>query len=306
MNLDSLRKALAARGLSAASMVPDSSGGRVEEASIQLAEVVEGERLEIIPVTPCQSHPDPLAFLDGIQRSEVVAYAGASPIIVAEIAVAVRERSGRRLHTVLEERRKIALARPSALARAGAVLAGLDVVTLPDDDPPHPVRDLVQAGHAVDRARGSLELAVGDRYRLRSDAWLVVDGALSESPRWSADNRMVGVSKSHSILPFDGDDLERYLRLPPGCRSSVYLPKTRALAPVYAWGLRLWPWEGKDLLHGLVRVEVAAANRSSEAADEVSQWLLAERAPMSLPDRRWDRLLYGIHSVEQYLRSRTA
>ncbi|HZB27737.1 MAG TPA: hypothetical protein VE282_04170, partial [Gemmatimonadales bacterium] len=242
--------------------------------------------------------------LDGVQRSEVVAYAGASPIIVAEIAAAVRERRGRRLHTVLEERRKIALARPPALARAGPVLDGLDLVTLPDDDAPHPVRDLVQAGHALDRSRGSLELTVGDGYRIRSDAWMVVDGALSESPRWSADDRMVAVSKSHSILPFDGDDLERYLRLPPGCRSSVYQPKTRTLAPVYAWGLRLWPWEGKDLLHGLVRVEVAAANGSSETADAISQWLLAERTPLSLPDRRWDRLLYGIYSVEQYLRCR--
>ncbi len=305
MNLDALRRGLAARGLSAASMVPDSSGGRVEEASIQLAKVVEGTRLEIIPVSACQSHPDPLAFLDGIQRSEVVAYAGASPIIVAEIAAAVRERSGRGLHTVLEERRKIALARPPALAKAGPVLDGLDLVTLPDDDVPHPVRDLVQAGHALDRHRGSLELTVGDRYRTRSDAWLVVDGALSDSPRWSADDRMVAISKSHSILPFDGDDLERYLRLPPGCRSSVYQPKTRTLAPVYAWGLRLWPWEGKDLLHGLVRVEVAAANGSSETADAISQWLLAERTPLSLPDRRWDRLLYGIYSVEQYLRCRT-
>jgi hypothetical protein len=306
MNLDPLRRALAARGLSAASMVPDSRGGRVEEASIQLARLVEGNQLEGLPVSACQSHPEPLAFLDGIQRSEVVAYAGASPIVVAEIAAAVRERRGRQLHTVLEERRNVALARPAALARAGAVLDPLDQVPLPDDDVAHPVRDLVQAGRALDRIRGALELAVGDRYRRRSDAWLVVDGALSESPRWSADDRMVAVSKSHSILPFDGDDLERYLRLPPGYRSSVYQPKTRTLAPVYAWGLRLWPWEGKDLLHGLVRVEVAAANGSSETADAISQWLLAERAPLSLPDRRWDRLLYGIYSVEQYLRSRTA
>jgi hypothetical protein len=306
MNLDPLRRALAARGLSSASTIADSSGGRVEEASIQLARLVEGSRLESLPVSTGHSHPEPLAFLDGIQRSEVVAYAGASPILVAEIAAAVRERRGRQLHTVLEERRGLALARPAALARAGAVLDGLDLVPLPDDDVPHPVRDLVQAARALDRTRGTLELAVGDRYRTRSDAWLVVDGALSESPRWSADDRMVAVSKSHSILPFDGDDLERYLRIPPGYRSSVYQPRTRSLAPVCAWGLRLWPWEGKDLLHGLIRVEVSPRNGTSETADAISQWLLAERAPLSLPDRRWDRLLYGIYSVEQYLRSKTA
>jgi hypothetical protein len=35
----------------------------------------------------------------------------------------------------------------------------------------------------------------------------------------------------------------------------------------------------------------------------LSRRLLAERAPLSTPDQRWDRLLYGIHSVETYLRA---
>ena len=93
-----------------------------------------------------------------------------------------------------------------------------------------------------------------------------VDGSLSVSPRWAEDPRMVAISKSHPILPFGGDDLEQYLRLPWAHRSSIYAPATRSLAPVRAWGLRLWPWEGKDLLHGLVRVEVAPANGSTEQA----------------------------------------
>ncbi|HSE67337.1 MAG TPA: hypothetical protein VLB12_10130 [Gemmatimonadales bacterium] len=37
--------------------------------------------------------------------------------------------------------------------------------------------------------------------------------------------------------------------------------------------------------------------------DELSRWILAERAPVSTPDSRWDRLLYGIRAVEEYLRS---
>ena len=114
---------------------------------------------------------------------------------------------------------------------------------------------------------------------------------------------MVAISKSHSILPFEGPDLEQYLRLPCGHRSSVYAPVTRSLAPVRAWGLRLWPWEGKDLLHGLVRVEVAPANESTQRANEISRWIMADRAPISAPDRRWDRLLYGMYSVEQYLKA---
>src|SRR3954447_267510 len=302
--LDSIRHALGGLGLTRASIVPEASGGRLEEACISLGRLVEGTTLEAVPLEPGSGTP-PLAFLDGVQRSEIVGYSGAAPLVVADIAAAVRERQGRRLHTVMEERRRLVLGRPSALAVAGSALEGMEQVPLPDDAPPHPVRDLMHAAQALDRCRGALEIAVGTRYRASSDQWLIVDGALSESPRWASDSRTIAVSKSHSVLPFDGPDLERYLRLPPGHRSSVFEPHTRSLAPVRAWALRLWPWEGKDLLYGLVRVEVAPSNGTPETASRISQWLLAERTPVSAPDRRWDRLLYGIYSVEQYLKSGT-
>jgi hypothetical protein len=194
------------------------------------------------------------------------------------------------------------LGRPEALASAGDLPPGLDTVGLSTDEPAHPVRDLANAARALDRARGALELTLGDRYRSRSDGWLVVDGALSDSPVWAADRRMVAVSKSHATLPFDGGDLERFLRVPLAHRTSIYAPQTRSLAPVRQWALRLWPWEGKDLFHGLVRVEVAPENGTPDLADAISRRILAERAPISTPDHRWDRLLYGIHSVESYLR----
>lgn len=306
MNLDSIRRAVRARGLTPATMIPEASGGRLEEACIRPARLVEGDSLRMISIGLAEAWPGSLAYLDGIQRSEIIAYDGSAPIVVAEIAAAVRERRDRHLHTVVEARRMVALGRPSALAAAGDALSGLQGVPLPDDEPPHPLRDLVNAGHALDQARGALEVVVGDRYRAGSDGWLVLDGSLAVSPRWAGDPRMVAISKSHSILPFDGADLEQYLRLPCAHRSSVYAPATRSLAPVRAWGLRLWPWEGKDLLHGLVRVEVAPANESTARANEISRWILAERAPVSAPDRRWDRLLYGIYSVEQYLKARRA
>lgn len=306
MNLRSIRQALRAKGLTPATLVPEASGGRMEEASIRLARLVEGSCLSAIRVGSPEPWPGTLAYLDGVQRSEVVGYAGSAPIVVAEIAAAVRERHDRRLHTVLEERRTLVLARPEAIAMAGDALGEMERVSLPDDEPPHPVRDLVQAARALDRSRGALEILLGDRYRSRSDGWLLVDGSLSESPKWAVDGRMVAISKSHSILPFEREDLELYLRLPVAHRSSVYAPQTRSLAPVLAWGLRLWPWEGKDLLHGLIRVEVAPTNGSSELADAISRWILTERAPLSTPDRRWDRLLYGIYSVEQYLKAGTS
>jgi hypothetical protein len=304
MNLDLIRRALRGKGLTPANSVPDSSGGRMEEATIRLARLVEGATLEGRPVGSGQPWPGAVAYLDGIQRSEILGYSGSTPILFAEIAAGVRERQDRRLHTVAEARRRLAVGRPSALAAAGDALQGLEPVPLPDDEPPHPIRDLVNAARAVDQHRGALEILLGDRYRARSDCWIVVDGSLSESPRWAADHRMVAISKSHSVLPFEGEDLERYLRLPFGHRSSIYAPETRSLAPVRAWALRLWSWEGRDLLHGLVRVEVAPENASSDRADTISRWIMAERAPISAPDRRWDRLLYGIYSVEQYLKAR--
>jgi hypothetical protein len=303
-NLALLRRRLAVRGLTPASAVPESSGGRSEEACIRPARLVEDSALRCRPVGTAEAWPDPLAFLDGVQRMHLVAYAGAAPIYVAELAAAIRERTGTRLTTVAEDRRRVVIARPRALESAGDALEGFATLALPEDEPPHPVRDLTQAARALDRARGQLELELGRRFRARSSGWLLVDGSLAESPEWAADPRTIGVSKSHATLPFEGAELELYLRLPPAHRTSIFAPQTRSVAPVHAWALRLWNWEFKDLFHGLVRIEVSPANGVPDIADLLSRRLLAERAPISTPDPRWDRLLYGIHSVEQYLRAR--
>jgi hypothetical protein len=299
-----VRQALRELGLTPASSIPEASRGRADDAVIAPAELIEDVSLERHVVGPAERWPGPVAFLDGTQRSEIVGYAGASPILIGEIAAAVRERADRSLLTAVTARRSVAIGRPRALAAAGSALDGLELLPTPDDDPPHPIRDLNAAAQALDRARGALEVSVGAAYRARSEAWLVVDGLLSETPAWAADPRAVGIVKSHATLPFDGEELERYLRLAAGERSSVFAPRSRRVAPVRSWALRLWPWEGKDLFHGLIRVEVAPVNGTAQMADRLSRWLLAERAPLSTPDPRWDRLLYGIHSVEQFLRAR--
>jgi hypothetical protein len=303
LNLAHLRQVLAVRGLTPASLVPEASGGRAEEACLRPARLEEDAAVDWHPVGEPEPWPGTVAFLDGVQRSVLLAYSGAAPIVVGEVAAAVRERRDRRLVTVLEERRLLAIARPTALAAAGDFPAEFRTLALPTDEPPHPVRDLANVARALDQARGALELTVGEQYRRRSDGWLVIDGSLTESPAWAADPCMVGVSKSHATLPFDGPDLDRYLRLPYRHRSSIYAPATRRLTPIRQWALRLWPWEGKDVFHGLIRVDVAPANGNPATADMLSRRLLAERSPLSTPDHRWDRLLYGIHSVESYLRA---
>jgi hypothetical protein len=302
-SLTRLRRNIAARGFTPATWIPAASEGRAEEATIQLARLVEQRPIGGSAVGAAEPWTDTVAFLDGIQRYEVMAYAGSSPVVAADVSAAVLERQGRQLHVALTARRRLLIARPEVLDLLGEVTAGYEPVHLPADGEPHPVLDYQLARREIDRVRGHLEVEVGLRYRARSGAWLVVDGTLAESPQWAADPRMLGVCKSHATLPFSDTDLEAYLRLPCGYRSPVFAPVGRSVAPVYSWALRLWPWEGKDLLHGLVRIEAAPVDATVQAADQVSRWLMAERSPISLPDPRWDRLLYGIRAVEQYLRA---
>lgn len=284
--------------------LPPASDGRSDQASIQEAALVEDQELTAHPLGQAEPWEGPVAFLDGIQRWEVVAYAGSSPIVVATVAAAVRKREGRKFSTAAESRRELMIARPEALAAAGKVIEDWTTVALATDEAPHPVGDAVQARIHVEQARAECEREAGRAFRKKDAGWLVVDGSLTESPDWASDPKMLGVIKSHASLPFGGTELETWLRLPYAHRTSVYQPKSRARAPVYAWAVRLWEWEGKDLLHGLVRVEGAAQGRTVAEAQRISRWLLNERAPISTPDARWDRLLYGIHDVERYLKAK--
>ncbi len=302
MAFDDLRRALAAAGVTPASARPAGSQGRAEEATIRPARLVEHPSVRAMPVGAPEPCPEPLAFLDGVQRHQVVGYVGTTPLVAAVVAAAVRERQGRGLATVVRRRRRLLVGREAALDRAAGAFREHEPVALAEDESDHPVRDLDRAVAAIDDARSGLEIEVGRTYRAASTAWLVVDGSLAESPDFAADPRMLGVSKSHATLPFCGSDLATYLRLPEGHRSSIFQPASRRFAPVAAWGLRLWSWEGHDLLFGLVRVEAAPAT-DPPAADRFSRWILAERAPVSAPDARWDRLLYGVHNVEDFLRA---
>jgi hypothetical protein len=302
-SLAELRRRLAeVRSVTAASCVPSAGVVRSEEARIVPAELVEPGPLSARPVGTPLPCPENLAFLDGTQRYEVAGYVGAAPLLLAEIAAGVRERTAGITSTAVVERRRLAIARPEVLAAAAAALEGVDTLPLTSEDAVHPLGDLELGRALVDAARGELERRVAALYRRRSSGWLIVDGSLAESPAWAGDPRMLGIAKSHASLPFGGEALVTYLRLPCGFRSNLFRPASRQRAPVYAWGLRLWDWTGKDLFYGLVRVEAAPTAETAALVDTLSRWILAERAPISA-DVRWDRLLYGIHTVQQFLRA---
>ncbi|HYT03587.1 MAG TPA: hypothetical protein VEM13_01745 [Gemmatimonadales bacterium] len=312
-------EAVLAAGAVPASHVPEASLGRSDLEEFTGADPVEDPELRIHSLAEAAPlSPAVVRFLDGIEQWRVVGYAGVTPIVRAYIAAAVRRRGpDRRLRTVAEDAEEFAVTRldrlPDAVRAAlvggggGGAGEGVRVVEVPAEDAGQPGRALPAARVAVQTARAALERRLAERClaTLRSDEWLVVDGVLSDSAALSAHGRALGVVKSHGAQYFEGAELERALTLPAGHRTSVFRPRSRgARRAIYSWYLRLWPWQGNDLLYGLVRLERRAHPDTVAHASGISAWLLDERAPVSTPDRRWDRLLYPIHDVETYLRAR--
>ena len=129
--------------------------------------------------------------------------------------------------------------------------------------------------------------------------------------RASASPWCVGVIKSHHTIYVPDDDLPVVLGLGEGERSSAFVIQRSWGPRVLSWYLRLREPPSHDPFMGLVRVEVAQtsdarilrATLSTQRADDVSRWILAERAPLALPDARWDRMVYGIRDCEEYLRA---
>jgi hypothetical protein len=304
--------AILAAGVVPASYIPDASAGRSDLEEFTGADTVEDPELRVHSLTGALPlAPGAVDFLDGIEQWRVVGYAGVTPIVRAYVAAAIRRRGAdARPRTAVEDAEELAITRldrlPEPVRRA---LEGtrVRVVEIAADDAGQPARALTAARVELQKARTTLERRLAERRleALGSDDWLVVDGVLSDSPTLSAHPRALGVVKSHGAEYFQGPELERALTLSAGHRTSVFRPKRRgARREIHSWYLRLWPWEGNDLLYGLLRVEARAHPDSLALASRVSAWLMRERAPLATPDRRWDRLLYPIHDVETYLRAR--
>jgi hypothetical protein len=290
--------------------------GDAEALSDCEADVVEGTTLAARPVTPA-AESGFTDFLDGIQRAEVKLYHHTVPIIYAYAAAAVRRRRERLMRTLrtddadwLIERE--ALFYPSSyVSKADLRELAVAADQLHDTTPPgsepvalFPPLLYARAGQHVNRWRESIERELAVRWcGAGQEGWLLVDGSMTLSPDLASCQRAIGLIKSHRTRFFDGEDARVVLELRVGERTSVFEPKTRNLTPVRSWYLRLRPHDGRDIFWGMVRVEMACSHAPS-MADVISGWLLAETAPVSLPDARWDRLIYPIRDCEQFLRAR--
>lgn len=259
------------------------------------------------------------AFLDGIQRSQVLAHIAGVPLVHGAVAAAIRLRTDRRLHTWGAPLVRQALYAPHALldaallASLGARIAVVDSMqadtmqadTMNDPNAPrgsrHPQELVARALTAVQRAREAAELALAAEWVARGDGPLLVDGGTSGSADAAKSAQVVGVVKSHRTLYADEATLPLVLGLREGERTTAMTVSSPRRNAVASWYLRLRDPAGRSPLFGLVRVETALSDDITVRADLVSRWLLAERTPVSLPDQRWDVMVYGIRECEQYL-----
>jgi hypothetical protein len=280
-------------------------------------------------------------FLDGSQRTLLVWRLGLVPVTttIAAAAILYRNDAGkveiapdtlRFRHAWLVPRR----ARQPGLDALIALIeeSGGEIVDpladLPDEAYDALAGDygkLHQAAYVAARSvREKLEwklLEEWDHGRVvrSEDDWLVVDGRM----RFIVQNA-VGLVKSFTRQQLVGGEAETVFGLAPGHRSGAFrlpsdfhrdlgldsdidlAPATGQYGAPTLWYLRMHNSLGQDARHALVRVEAGRDVRSAEEIDEISAWLLAERAPKAASDSRWATLLYPIHLLEEILKRRVA
>lgn len=285
-----------------------------ETPRLVAAQVVEGKALRAIDVDGApESHF--AAFLDGTQTSKVVRHVDGVPIVHGSVAAVVRARSSRRLHTWHMPRVERRLYAPmrllSAEWRARLDAAGIQVTDPFDQrelESPHPFAMQDEAIHAVQRDREALERELAERWCRDGDGVLCLDGSMPASDLVARSSIVVAVVKSHRTLYVGADALQHVLRLERGQRSSVVRITAQRRPAVASWYLRLRDARGRDPMWGLVRVEVAEPDASATRAiavraNEVSRWILGEALPLSVPDARWDKMVYGVRDCEEFLRA---
>jgi hypothetical protein len=236
-------------------------------------------------------------FLDGIQRSWLMYMVDYVPVYYGYTAAVIRQRSDRQLHTWLHQVHE-AIYLPFAHI-APAELANLQkqdfqlIDTLPHTQL-HSLSLRDSALEVIANRRQQLETELATVDQKPEAGWLVMDGAISQVHPWA-----IGVIKSHNTQYFPFPEQAVILGLRAGQRSSMFQPAQRA--GVCSWYLRLRDNNSNDPYFGLIRIE--SSRKTPEQADQISLWLMAERRPLSLPDNRWDRMIYPIRDCEQYLRS---
>ena len=276
-------------------------------------------------------------FLDGVQSSREIGRIGMAPVVVATVAAAIVNRCDRRFSRMPMETptvvQAVILPRSTGdeniealwqlLLEAGFSELGAEEVPsssyLVLDSAEFMGEELDPSDYVGMRERASVRVRairerleggmlrnweLDDRTLEDADAWIAVDGQLKEIRE--SNRRAVGLIKSVARPEFVGKDVGMLLDLEPGMRTTSFVPDWQLRrSPAEhrtSWYLRVWPRQpGADALGSLMRVE-APRNTPSETVDEITRWVLAERAPLAKPDPRWPAMIYPIHYVEKLLK----
>lgn len=250
------------------------------------------------------------AFLDGTQNVRIVNHAFGIPIVFAKVSAAVRARVNRRLTSWSE---------PMMLKRYyfpfRYVDIGIDFKSNPNvidttkadaagNFPSrHPAALMEAAVKCVQSDREKLEIELAEKWCANESSMLFVDGSITGSGIVSRALNAAGVIKSHRRLYGEGDAFRVLVKLAAGQRTSIFKVAPERRYPVASWYVRVRAAKGRDALFGLVRVEASITDDIVTRADEISRWVIAEGAPLALPDGRWDKMAYGIRDTEEYLRA---
>lgn len=273
-------------------------------------------------------------FLDGTQKTLPVWRVGVVPIIVGVAVAGILSRNEAGECTLvgesLDERRTWFIPRETGSAELNAVVDTLQEMGEEVRDPlarfaedraqyeafaGNYSRILIHAQETANRVRGAIEenlVPIWDTsIREPGDnCWLVVDGRLPGNYA-----NAIGVVKDPTQQHLFGDEASVLFNLPQGHRTTAYQLGSSRRGDDGAgrelrnqaftmWYQRMWPAQGLDARHALIRLEASPDVRDTDEIDDIAAWLMAERIPRPTKDSRWPTLLYPMHVLELMLKRR--
>ncbi|HEY0866977.1 MAG TPA: hypothetical protein VGE01_06355 [Fimbriimonas sp.] len=269
------------------------------------APLAEGGTFDAKPVPVLE--PGFTHFVDGAQRSWRAMFHGMYPVTLAHTSAALLRRMDRQVEppSASNYRGGLEAYVPAVegLAEKLRQIAPTASIPVAEDDTGLAIALRMKKEIEAKRKEREMELCEGFR-----DGRLLVDGGLGEvMERVDEETELVGLVKSHQRQYFKSRDRQlTILNLKEGERTAMFVREStgRQGKACYSFYLKLREGQGQGPLFGLARVEVPATERNLRQADAIAGWILAERAPLSLPDPRFHVLLYPIHLVEEHLKAR--
>lgn len=275
-----------------------------EAKSIE-AETVGGAEFAITDV-PAIDRSEFTHFLDGAQRSWQIMFRRLSPVYIAHTSAAILERVGADVQPPDEATYIGGLEGfvPDDPQLADALRPHMSIVKVAvKDTHPGGLDEVVR--QAISDRRDDIERDLAQRFQTGK---LLIDGGLGNALRHQGEQPFViGLVKSHRKQYFrSAKRTDLILGMRPGQRSTVFVrpADSEQGESVYSFYLRLRASDDTGPLFGIVRIEMPSTAEFADQADEISGWILHERCPLSLPDPRFDKLLYPIRLVEQHLKAR--